>query len=408
MIELLRLQGNAVEIEQLARSRAEVLSRRAGIDHPRTLSAELILCGALFDLGRRDEGVRLLDEVRANFARIPDPDEPNCLELRRNMAEILGRSGRGEEALSMLEDVRAKYVATGTVDSTDALRTTTSLATALLRSGDYPEAERMAREAAQDGEARLGRENRTVIAAWHVLAEVFEKTRKIKEAAEIYATNAAIQRRVLGPDQDDTLSSTQLLARDLAVMHRTAEAEFAIREVLRVRYAKFGADHPRTLHAREILANILRASGRNEEAEIELCAITTARDLDDTDAQNLVNWNTELAGTRLALGRHLDALDAFHAAFAIALRALPLESSTRLDATLNFASQLHHAGQHAYVPDILEPIQDACLASGGPSGPRAKACRMFLLDAYQKLGREADAATLREHMTSEATGSKGQ
>jgi hypothetical protein len=251
------------------------------------------------------------------------------------------------------------------------------------------------RRCAARAEARFGRENRTTVAAYNVLGTVLYASKRAREAVDIFTANAAIQRRALGAEHDDTLTSMDNLAVALVCDGRAAEAGLTIHEVLAVRGVLFGADHPRSAHARTTLAEVLAAARRLADAEVELCQMTAAAFEGERLSSELVKRLSTLGGIRIALGRQLDALDAFSTAHAVALQSGPAEGPGFLDITLDLAAQWRRISQPASVPALLEPIYTACSAAGGPTGKRAKACGAMLLKSYDELGRAEDANALR-------------
>jgi len=397
LVNVIRLTGASEEAEREARTIAEIHARRSGPDHVATLAAQIMLCSALIHIGRREEAIGIALNV-SERARPQLQQGLHGLSLATNLAELMRECGRNEEAIALLERAQSQCIAAGIEDTPPALRASTALGAALAESLRFAEAEPIVRAALEAGEARLGPENRNVVAARHSLATVLMRTKRPALARDLLTTNLAIQRRVLGSQHDDTLSTLQSLAEALVATGALGEGESAIREALAARYARFGAEHPRTRHARYVLARLLYAAGRFVEAEMEMCELTSVSDPDPSK----VSYLNFLAGTRLALERHLDALDAFRDAHATAARVLPPDSPAALDTALNLASQWRRLDQPDSVPPLLEPLQDACLASGGTEGARAKACRSMLLKSYDELGRTEDAARLREQIAAES------
>ena len=93
-----------------------------------------------------------------------------------------------------------------------------------------------------------------------------------------------MQKRVLGAEHPDTLTSANNLAVSLSNQGKHAEAETILHEVLGVRKRVIGAEHPDTLGTASNLANALDGQGRLAEAEQHvLAALSQAPD----DAYNL-------------------------------------------------------------------------------------------------------------------------
>jgi hypothetical protein len=239
--------------------------------------------------------------------------------------------------------------------------------------------------------------------ARHGLALTLMETGRPGEAADIFAENVVIQRRLRGPAHDDTLRSLQSLGRSLSAVGRNLEAELALREVVALRIEHFGPEHASTILARRYLAIVLEGSGRLADAEREYCEIVAAMRQGEPSPARFVAACDALGRVRLELGRQQESLDALREGCAAA-GALAPGSPPRLDITLQLARQRLRVGQAVDVPALLEPIEGACVTSGGSAGARARACRNMLIESYDALGRTRDAEALRARM---ATATKG-
>jgi hypothetical protein len=149
---------------------------------------------------------------------------------------------------------------------------------------------------------------------------------------------------------------------------------------------------------------ILDALKRPADSEEEYCEYVTGLIADAAPPAQVATECGELGSIRSDLHRGLDALDAFLDG-SKAARALPSDAPQRLDITLHLAEQWLRNGMPEPVAPLLEPIQDACLSTGGPDGKRARTCRSTLLKSYDELGRKEAADALRARIAADSKGS---
>ncbi len=140
-----------------------------------------------------------------------------------------------------------------------------SAADALLRGGNPTAAEKLARIGVTAG-TRLDLDHRTNLTARFALAAAIEGRGRNMEAERLYREVLADQRRVLGDDHPDTLTTRYELARVVGRGH-FEQAERLYREVLADQQRVLGSSHPRTLTSRHALARAIGQRGRYPEAE---------------------------------------------------------------------------------------------------------------------------------------------
>ncbi len=403
LINCLALRGSGEEAEQLARTAVEAYVQRSGPEHVDTLSAQLVHCQTLLQLGREQEAVQTLKDVASRSKPLSRGDSIGTIDVRSRLGWMLDQCGQTTEALPILREAYAERVDRGLVEA-ETVQAATLLAVALRRAGLLAESEATAREAASQGEKQYGRSARVVVNAYQTLSITLIDLKRAPEAVETMEANVEIQRRLQGPEHDDRLRGLNVLALALSAAGRRLEAELVIREALAARVEKFGAVNAGTLRSREILAGLLNDAGRLQEAEAEFCEMSSAWRQVESFPLKVAEGCAALAVLRQALGRELDALDAYREAHAAA-STLPPDSPERLDFTLRLAEQWLRVGQPDPVPGLLEPILEACVLAGGTGGPRARSCRELLLSSYEALGLDLPAAALREQIAAQSKGS---
>ena len=90
--------------------------------------------------------------------------------------------------------------------------------------------------------------------------------RLVAEAIPLFEQTLAVQQRLLGPDDPDTLTSQNNLASAYQDAGQTADAIQLYKLTLEVRERLLGADHPSTLNSRGNLAAAYQDAGRADEA----------------------------------------------------------------------------------------------------------------------------------------------
>jgi serine/threonine protein kinase len=113
----------------------------------------------------------------------------------------------------------------------------------------------------------LGPENPDTLATMHHLATVLVADGRYSEAEKLFRETLDSERRVLGPENAFTLLSMNNLANALYQQGRYAEAEKLNRETLEIRRRVSGPEHPDTLLSMSSLAATLDKLGRYAEAE---------------------------------------------------------------------------------------------------------------------------------------------
>ncbi len=101
----------------------------------------------------------------------------------------------------------------------------------------------------------------------YTMGDVYQNMGLYAQSQQLLQRSLDIRRRVLGPDNPDTLESLQDIGETLAQDGHPREAEQVFRQVLDARRRVLGADSPKTLRTMNWLAQLLRENGRYAEAE---------------------------------------------------------------------------------------------------------------------------------------------
>jgi hypothetical protein len=129
-----------------------------------------------------------------------------------------------------------------------------TLANALYAQGRYGEAEAMYRETLAVQQRVLGSANPETLNTASNLADVLNAQGKYSEAETMFRETLAVQERVLGSEHPDTLNTASNLAIALDLQGKYSEAETLYRETLAVQQRVLGSEHPSTLRTANNLA----------------------------------------------------------------------------------------------------------------------------------------------------------
>ena len=133
--------------------------------------------------------------------------------------------------------------------------------------GLYPQAQSLFTDAVQIRRRVLGPENPETLRSMNRMSAVLREQGHYPEAEKLERDTLDSQRRVLGPEHPDTLASISQLAAILYYEGRYTEAEKLGQQALESKHRILGPEHPETLWSMVILASIFFDEGRLPDAE---------------------------------------------------------------------------------------------------------------------------------------------
>jgi non-specific serine/threonine protein kinase/serine/threonine-protein kinase len=133
--------------------------------------------------------------------------------------------------------------------------------------GLYSHAQPLVEQAVVIQRRVLGSEHRDTLSSMRLLATILRISQRYDESERLIRETLATERRVLGAEDPETLNSMNALAITLGEEGHFSEQEKLERETLAIRRRVLGGVHPATLGSMEILADALTNEGHNEEAE---------------------------------------------------------------------------------------------------------------------------------------------
>jgi serine/threonine protein kinase len=201
----------------------------------------------------RDRADRMTQFMTGIF-KVPDPisgdQRGNTITAREILDDASKEIGAG---LNDEPELQAKMMFT--------------LAQSYAGLGLYSHAQPLVEQAVVIQRRVLGSEHRDTLSSMRLLATILRISQRYDESERLIRETLATERRVLGAEDPETLNSMNALAITLGEEGHFSEQEKLERETLAIRRRVLGGVHPATLGSMEILADALTNEGHNEEAE---------------------------------------------------------------------------------------------------------------------------------------------
>ena len=336
---------------RVALLRALELAKQAfGDGDPRTLAVTGSLLGVQRDAGEFEAVERGGRQLLAALARVPEIPASDFAQVHVLLGKALSSSGKLDEAVVHLTKARDLFAQADGSDGLQELSVRHSLLVLTARRGQYAEAERLARE---------------------LLAQ---------------------ERRVLGPQHDQTLSTASVLGSILNDTDDSAAAEPILREVVDAFRQRFGDAHPRTLHAKGTLAANLERQGRLDEAErlAREAHAEQVRVLGERHPETLQSLG-KLGAIHLRRGDTLAAEPVLTTAVAGLRAALGFDHDETLTVAGHLAGTLHKLQRFEESLQLSQAVYEAMQRVYGPRHPHTLSAANNYASALWGLGRAAEA-----------------
>jgi eukaryotic-like serine/threonine-protein kinase len=261
--------------------------------------------------------------------------------------------------------------------------------------GLYPQVQSLLTRAVDIRRRVLGPQNPDTLTSMSSLGRNLMKEGRYAEAEKLDGETLDIQRRVLGSEHPDTLMSMDNLANALAGEGRYAEAEKLDRETLDIQHRVLGLEHPNTVRSTSNLAAILDYEGRYAEAEKLLReTLDIERRVLGPEHPNTLGSMVNLAGVLTDEGRYAEAEKLDREALDIQRRILGPEHPDTLRSKLYLASVLTREGRYAEAEKLLRETLDTQRRILGPEHPDTLSSMSNLAYALYYEGRYTEAEKL--------------
>ncbi|RDW92542.1 hypothetical protein BP5796_01936 [Coleophoma crateriformis] len=223
----------------------------------------------------------------------------------------------------------------------------------LGREGRFNEAGVLMAEVMEIDKKVLGNENPQTLTSMNDLAYLFFRQGKYDEAEPIYRQTLQLRAKVLGDEHPDTLGSRHNLALLLKSQGKYDEAEPIYRQTLQLSAKVLGEEHPDTLTSRNNLALLFYYQGKYDEAEpiYRQTLQLSAKVLGDEHPDTLGSRNN-LAGLLESQGKYDEAEPIYRQTLQLRAKVLGEEHPDTLQSRNNLAGLFHRQGKY----DEAEPI----------------------------------------------------
>jgi serine/threonine protein kinase len=282
-------------------------------------------------------------------------------------------------------------------DALTVARLQTVLGTSLIGLGESRRAIVLLERARETRESKLGPDQPDTIQSSNNLANAYLNAGRTAEAIKLHQATLKIRESKLGPDDPQTLQSINNLAIAYQAAGRTAEAIKLHQATLRSRESKLGPDHPDTLATRNNLANAYQVAGRTAEA-IKLYE-PTLRDRESKlgpDDLVTLSLRNNLALAYQAVGRTAEAITLDEATLKIRESKLGPDHPDTLATRNNLASAYQAAGRIDEAIKLYEETLKLRESKLGPDHPDTLATRNNLANSYKDAGLYEDAIRMHE------------
>ncbi|MFI0943124.1 tetratricopeptide repeat protein [Streptomyces sp. NPDC021020] len=258
-----------------------------------------------------------------------------------------------------------------TADTATAVRaagTATRLAVALHRTGDYLSAYETASTAADLAARSLGAEHRAVLAARSRAGRALFRLGRYPQAEASLRQTLAVQQRLFGADDPDSLDTAHGMQLVLRNTGRDAEALTLLRATAAGRRATLGPWHPLTLRSRSSLLSSLGAAELTAEDE-----------------------RTRLLSLPQQCAEHLGA-----------------EHTVTVGARHNHAWAIYQLGRFAAADAEIDEVTQGYVRRFGPDYPNALAAVQLRARTRAALGHTAEAVALMAEVVDRRTRGLGR
>ncbi|MGB7281824.1 MAG: serine/threonine-protein kinase, partial [Candidatus Acidiferrum sp.] len=263
--------------------------------------------------------------------------------------------------------------------------------------GLYAQAMPLVQKSVEIQKRVLGPENPDTLKSQNNLAILLARSGHFPEAERLVRETMDTSRRVLGPDAPLTLGSTSNLAILLDHEGRLAEAEQLDRQTLEASRRVLGPEHPSTLKAMMTLANVLWHEGKLAEAEKQDREILDIRRrVLGPDHPDTLNTMNNLASVLDDEGHYADAEKLYRETLDIQRRVLGPEHPFTIGSMSNLANALDNEGQYAEAEKLCRESLDIRRKVLGPEHPETLESMNNLADVLSHESHNDEAVKLEQ------------
>lgn len=250
-------------------------------------------------------------------------------------------------------------------------------------------------KASADIESGLAKDPELQAQMMHIMGDVYDNLGLYARAMPLVQKSVEIRRRVLGPENVDTLKSENNLAVLLARGGHFPEAEKLARETLDTSRRVLGPENPITLGSMSNLAILLDHEGRLAEAEqLDRESLDVSRRVLGPEQPNTLKAMMTLANVLWHEGKDAEAEKQDREILDIRRRVLGPDHPDTLNSMNNLASVLNDEGHYADAEKLYRETLESQRRVLGPEHPVTVGSMSNLADALDNEGKYAEAEKL--------------
>jgi serine/threonine protein kinase len=217
---------------------------------------------------------------------------------------------------------------------------------AYLNLGLYPRAQSLFERSLRLDSVVLGPENPETLTTTQRLAWTFFREDRFADAERLQRKVLQIRRRLLGPEHNDTLSVTADLAATLDELGNQAEAEKMEREVLEKRKRLLGTENSYTLGAMDSLAvTLINENHLAEAEELEHGALAIQRRVYGDENLDTIHYMMNEAVIQGQMGRDKESEESLRRVLELQRRVLGPNQPETAVTLYNLASEVAKSGR---------------------------------------------------------------
>jgi serine/threonine protein kinase/tetratricopeptide (TPR) repeat protein len=387
--------GLPQQAEQAHQKARAVREQALGPSHRETLRSATRHAETVWDAGRQDEALTLLEEA---FRRQRDTLGPRD-EVTLNTSVSLGwryaRSGRASQGIALLEDAVAALESKLGRDHPDTLSGRHDLADAYFSAGRTADAIRLGAQIVTLRKATLGPDHPKTLLSMNNLADAYRRAGRLHDAIRLFQESLELFRAKLGSNHPETLICMDNLGGALLESGRFTEAAPLFDEAFHGFRARLGPDHPDTLTSMDSLGAVYRDLGRLDEAIAlfeKALALRKAK-LGPDHGDTLVTMNNLGIVYRVG-GRTSEAISLHQRTLALQKRALGDDHPYTLITMSNLAADYLDAGLLDESISLHRQALTLRRAKLGPDHPHSVLSMNGLAAAYLEARRFGEAESL--------------
>lgn len=256
--------------------------------------------------------------------------------------------------------------------------------------GLFPEATKQLERALDLRRRLLGPENSDTLMAMNRLANVYDDQGKYTEAEALDSQTLEIQRRVLGPEERDTLRSMNNLAIVYRHEGKYAQAEALLSQAVEIKRRVLGPEKPNTLKSMGNLANVYHDEGKYAQAETLFSQmLEVERRVSGSEHPDTLTSMDNLANIYEDEGKYAQA-EALHSqALEMKRRVLGLDHPVTLESMMNLAFAYADEGKYTQAEALQRQTLEIKRRVLGSEHPDTLETLSGFAALYQRQGKYA-------------------